>query len=398
MIRRFHLIKELAQNNEVHAIVCQPQHELRQAIDGYKFPRSVHVHSIADLPLSTASSTLARIGQAFQYRWIRRSWRGPTDSGVLKSYPIIRKILRQNKVDAVIFGDLSTMLSAPIVKRLSPKSVRILNADNVDHNLLAQELQHANGYTTENGSLKQRYNQTRWQESHLEQFVDAFFACSTHDQEVLTSLNSKTRAFTIPNGVDTGARPYDANTHKRFSKELIFCGTLSYPPNKEGLLWFHEQIWPLIIQRHPDLRLVVIGWGAQKESFPTLCADPTVKFIGQVDDSLPYYQRTGIAVVPLTWGSGTRLKILDSMSLGNPVISTEAGAEGLEVRAEEHFLLANTPVQFADAVDRLLHDEGLFERLRTSARMFVEEKYDWRVIGHAMNKALQELLKTNGSH
>src|SRR6476619_1259285 len=106
MIRRFHLIKELARNHEVHAIVSQPQYELRQPIDGYKFPSSVQVHSIGDFPSPIVSSTklIARLGLAFQYRWIRRSWSGPTDSGVVNSYPIIRKILRQHKVDAVIFG------------------------------------------------------------------------------------------------------------------------------------------------------------------------------------------------------------------------------------------------------------------------------------------------------
>lgn len=395
MIRRFHLIQELSRNHEVHAIVSQPLHEFRHPKDGYTFPASTTIHSILESPPPpTVFDRLpGRLGPALLYRWLRRSWRGPTNSGVLETYHLIQRILKDYPIDAVIFGDLSTMLSAPIVKRLSPKSIRILNADNVDHSLLAQELQNQNGGNTKRHELEQSYAQTRWHESHLAQYVDAFFACSSEDQEVLASLNgTKTKGFTIPNGVDTAARPYDASIHKRDSRELIFCGTLSYPPNRDGLLWFHEQIWPLIVHRHPDLRLVVIGWGAAKESFDQLCVDPTVDFIGQVDNSIPYYHRSGITVVPLRWGSGTRLKILDSMSLGNPVISTRAGAAGLVAIDGKHLLLADTPTSFAEAVDRLLCEGALFDRLRTSARAFVEQQYDWRIVGQAINKALNHLL------
>jgi polysaccharide biosynthesis protein PslH len=395
MIRRFHLIQELAREHEVHAIISQAEDELHQPKDGYKFPESPKVYSMAQSspPRTIFDHLPHRIGPALQYRWLQRSWRGPTNSDVLNTHHLIREILEDNEIDAVIFGDLSSMLSASLVKRLSPRSVRILNADNIDHHLLAQELQSHDGSESERKLLQESYIRTRWYESHLEQHVDAFFACSNDDREVLESLNgARTRGFTIPNGVDTSARPFDTSLHKSECREIIFCGTLSYPPNRDGLFWFHEKIWPLIIRRHPDARLVVIGWGSKKEYFSEVCADPTVKFIGQVQDSIPYYHRTGIAVVPLRIGSGTRLKILDSMSLGNPVVSTRTGAGGMGAVDGEHLLLMDTPTHFAEAIERLLCNPELFERIRRSARRFVERQYDWRVIGQTMNKALNSLI------
>jgi glycosyltransferase involved in cell wall biosynthesis len=225
--------------------------------------------------------------------------------------------------------------------------------------------------------------------------VHAFFACSDDDRDILESLNGGTiKGFTVPNGVDTAARPFDVRPDKVRSRQVLFCGSLYYGPNREGLLWFHKEIWPLVVGRQPGARLVVVGWGARRELFPALCADPTVDFVGQVDDSIPYYYRAGVVVVPLLEGSGTRLKILDSMSLGNPVVSTSIGAQGIGATDGRDLLLADESGQFAEAVCSLLSDADVFERMRRSARTLVEETYDWRIVGRAMARSMASLLSS----
>jgi glycosyltransferase involved in cell wall biosynthesis len=116
-----------------------------------------------------------------------------------------------------------------------------------------------------------------------------------------------------------------------------------------------------------------------------------VDLVGQVDDVIPYYRRASVLVVPLKSGSGTRLKILEAMSLGNPVVSTCIGALGIDAVDGEHVHLADAPQRFAESVDSLLSNRDLYERTRRSARALVEQKYDWPVIGRTMNRAIAQL-------
>lgn len=396
MLRSFHLLQELAREHQVYAIIFQPESELRQPRDGYQFPDSVQVYGpVQTPPPSTLFDQLpARLGPALHHRWLLRSWRGSANSVVLESHHLIRQILETHPIDVAIFTTISSMGVAPLVKRFSPWTVRIVNTENIEHHLLVQAVQACNGNNSRQRMLRRSYAQAHWQESHLAQSVHAFFACSDDDRNVLESLNEreKVKSFTIPNGVDTIGRSFDKRSDKYSSREALFCGSLGYQPNRDGLLWFHQKVWPLVLDRQPDSKLVVIGWNAEKYDFDTLRSDPTVDFIGEVKNSIPYYHRTGIVVVPLHTGSGTRLKILDSMSLGNPVVSTRVGAQGIKAVDGQHLLLADDHVQFAEAVVRLLSDVELFERLRCSARTLVEQKYDWRVIGQMMNEAIVSLL------
>jgi glycosyltransferase involved in cell wall biosynthesis len=283
---------------------------------------------------------------------------------------------------------------APFVKRLCPETVRIVNTENVEHQLLSQVSERETDREKQQKALKRSYKQMLWYESHLARFVHAFFACSDNDRELLTSLNrGELEGFVVPNGVDTGTRPFDDSPEKSRSRELLFCGSLAHPPNREGLLWFHEEVWPRLVLHRPDLRLVVIGRGAETGDLGKLRCDPTVQLVGEVADVVPHYRRAGIAVVPLWMGSGTRLKILEAMSLGNPIVSTTLGAQGLGAADGEHLLLADDPVQFANAIEYLLSDEKGFERTRRHALAFAQE-HDWHLIGQTMNRAIEAVLVT----
>ncbi|HEV2714426.1 MAG TPA: glycosyltransferase family 4 protein, partial [Terriglobales bacterium] len=133
------------------------------------------------------------------------------------------------------------------------------------------------------------------------------------------------------------------------------------------------------------------GYGAKPTDFAALRQDPFVDFIGEVDEVPPHYYQTSLSVVPLLEGSGTRVKILEAMSLGSPVVSTRIGAEGIEAERGLEILLADEPREFAAAVSRLLAEPQLFENLRRAARRLVEQKYDWRMIGREINRQVEQL-------
>ena len=105
-----------------------------------------------------------------------------------------------------------------------------------------------------------------------------------------------------------------------------------------------------------------------------------VHVTGRVEDVIPYYSRSTVSIVPLRAGGGTRLKILEAMALGRPVVSTSIGCEGLDVVDGQHLLIADDPQQFADKTVRLLTDSTLYKRIAAEAREFVVTRHDRDVI------------------
>ena len=390
-LRGFHVLRELARENEVHAILLQPQSELQGERNGYTFPNRVRVYGPAQTPPPFTIFDLlpAKLNSALHYRWLRRSWRGPAEGTVLQIYHLLEDILRRVPIDVVIFEHLHGMMASPIVRRFSRQSVHILHAYNVDSDLHEQLLNAGNQVTPGDLSLLRNM---RWLETNLHRFVDMFWACSEIDRAKLQAMNQgRVRGFTIPTGVDTTMLQYDDRPDKFDSMEILFCGSLDYSPNRNGLLWFHKSIWPLVRERLPQVKLVVIGKGETGNKFSSLRSDPSVDFIGEVESVVPYYQRCGCVIVPLLEGSGTRIKILEAMSLGNPVISTRIGAEGIEAEHGREILLADKPEEFAAAVLRLLADQQLFDAMRRAGRRLVEQKYEWQTIGKEINRVINEV-------
>ena len=387
-LRCFHIMKQLAREHEVHAIILQPQSELQGVRNGYIFSDNIKVHGPAQKPPPRTIFDLlpARLNAALHYRWLCRSWRGPAEGTLLSIHHLLEDILLGEHIDLVIFEHLSAMMASPLVRRLSPRTIQVLDAHNIDHKLISSD------------GERRHYDMVRWHETHLVAKIDAFFACSNKDRVELETLNgNQIQGMTIPNGVDAEVMRFDENLDKVLLKKIFFCGSLDYPPNKRGLEWFHQMVWPIIRVKDPGLRLVVVGRGARPGDFEGLRTDPAVEFVGEVDSVLPHYRATNISIVPLLEGSGTRLKILEAMSLGNPVVSTHIGAEGIEAGPGRDLLLADEPEEFAAAVLRLLADPKLFEAVRRAGRHLVEEKYDWRVIGREINRTVEQLniLRTN---
>jgi glycosyltransferase involved in cell wall biosynthesis len=394
--RAFFFLREMAREHQVVAILPQTLDSLRGTREGYRFPANVDVRSPLDTPppRTLFDGLPSRLRSALKYRWLRRSWRGPAYGTLLDDYHLIADVLRQKRIEIVIFDHLETIHScAPSVRRLSPKSFLMLNAHNVDSELYAQQLK-ATAPQDGNSQLLRTYLASRRVETHLSEYVDAFWACSEMDRDRLDRMNeSRIPGFFVPNGIATELLPFDANPNKRTLKRLLFCGALNYTPNRRGLEWFHRAIWPLIRAKDPEIRLVVIGYGAAPRDFTAVRTDPAVDFIGEVDTVAPYYHETSLSVVPLLQGSGTRVKILEAMSLGSPVVSTTIGAEGIPAESGTHLALADDPAIFAEAILGLLNDEAFYQNLRQAARQLIKERFDWRILGKEINRIIDEVAR-----
>jgi len=144
-------------------------------------------------------------------------------------------------------------------------------------------------------------------------------------------------------------------------------------------------------QQIPGVRFFIVG----KDPPPAIRRygrDPGIVVTGTVDDVRGYFRKTTAVVVPLRIGGGTRLKILEAMAMGKPVVSTAVGAEGLEVADGENILIADDPPGMARALISVLRDRALRERLAGAGRKLVEERYDWTSIANRLERAYSSLL------
>lgn len=179
---------------------------------------------------------------------------------------------------------------------------------------------------------------------------------------------------TIPNCVDM--RRYQAFHGMGRDNQLIFTGSLTYNPNYEAMRWFLERVYPLVRQAVPDVHLTITGNHGGRR----LPQREGVTLTGFVDDVRPLIAGAAASIAPIHTGGGTRLKILEAMALGAPIVSTGKGAEGLDIVPGEHFLLADDPVQFAHATVQLLTERQAARRLAGNARCQVERHYDWAAV------------------
>jgi len=184
-------------------------------------------------------------------------------------------------------------------------------------------------------------------ETHYLPEFDRCLTVSRTDQEHLARLLPAARTAVVENGVDCAAlRPLAPG-----GASLLLAGTMNYPPNADAAVFFCRSILPLIRSRIPDAGLLIAGH-APPLKVQRLARDPGVTVTGYVEDMLPCYAQTSVSVVPLRAGGGTRLKILESMALGRPVVSTTIGCEGLEVEHDQHLLIADGPEEFAACAPR----------------------------------------------
>jgi glycosyltransferase involved in cell wall biosynthesis len=194
----------------------------------------------------------------------------------------------------------------------------------------------------------------------------------------------------VPNGVDTARfRP----TPVPPEPVLVFTGTLSWGPNIDGLAWFCREVFPVVQARVPGTRLDVVG----REPLPEV-ADltrlPGVHLHADVPTVVPWLERARLAVVPLRIGSGTRLKALEAMAAGRPVVGTTVGLDGLAIDQGVHALVADDPPSFAAAVVDLMVNDELARRVAAAGAEHARTRFGWDGIGRRFVETVLDLGQT----
>lgn len=239
--------------------------------------------------------------------------------------------------------------------------------------------------------LRYEANRLRRYEGALCRRMDGVLVVSEVDRAHLLAAGADAeRVSVIPIAIDSAGQTPVARAAG--ANGIVSISTLFYPPNADGVRWFLREVYPLVHSDVPAAPLAIIGARPPQDiaeaarRMPGLVAVP-----GYVGDVRPHLEQAAVMVVPVRAASGMRVRILEALAQGVPVVTTTTGAEGIDVRDGEQALIADTPHEFAGAVVRLLREPELGRRLAANGRRLVEERYDWRVVLPALEQVYYRL-------
>jgi glycosyltransferase involved in cell wall biosynthesis len=367
--RVFNLARELARHHEAD-LFCLAGPESGGHMEVFsEFCRRVHFHPFENAPWP----------KLFPERLLNPAPASVTHWAQADVFPALRDFAAAGEYDMIHFCDL---VMWQYVAPLAGRALRVMDRSRVDLLFQTEELNILRLGTKER--LLRREN--LWKLARYERSVShslaATIVCGPDDEKFSRAhIEPAAEIKVLANGVDeTFFDRAKFPPQPAAEPTILFCGAMDYSPNVNGLQWFFRECDPILRERMPNRRILIVG----KNPLPEVRAFgsvPGVTVTGEVADVRPYYQQAWVQMVPLLIGGGTRLKIVESLCLGTPVVSTVIGAQGLDLRDGEHLLLANAPGDFAKALENILSDSPLRHRLAEAGRAQVLARYTWRQLG-----------------
>ncbi len=295
------------------------------------------------------------------------------------------EILLKENFDIV---QMETLFMAPyidVIRKYSEAKI-LLRSHNIEH-LIWKRM-----YLTCKNPLKKFYlhhlfvTLEKYEKTVLNHF-DGILSITEKDAGFF-KYHSRKPVKTIPFGVNM--ENYPAQETPPAEHALFHIGAMNWKPNEEGIRWFLKNVWPQIHPKLPDLKFYLAG-----RAMPRWLLDlkqKNVSVLGEVPDARAFILSKSIAIAPLFSGSGVRIKIIESMSLGKPVISTRTGAEGIDYTAGENIIIADTADEFAAAIGSLYKNKDEAIRIGKNARRLIEEKHKNQKIIQRLQAFYQEIL------
>ncbi|MGZ4963541.1 MAG: glycosyltransferase [Limisphaerales bacterium] len=206
--------------------------------------------------------------------------------------------------------------------------------------------------------------------------------CGPDDEIFLRKwVNQRMGIQVLVNGVDLDFFCTDEDDVSRATEPtIIFCGAMDYNPNIDALRWYFSEMHEPLCRHVPGLRVLVVGKDPVAE-VKAYSSKPNVTVTGSVRDVRPYYRQAWMQIVPLRIGGGTRLKIVESLAIRTPVISTSIGAQGLDLQHDRDILLADSAEDFVTQTARALQDAKLRKHLELAGLQTARARFSWKMIG-----------------
>lgn len=280
-----------------------------------------------------------------------------------------------------------------LIDAVPPDSISrvVLNHHNVESQLMRRRANHEGGtplgwYFRREAACLERLERLVVPRVRLNLVVSGL------DGERLAEVSPGARYRTVENGVDTEYFRPMAGAAAR-PGGIGFAGGMDWYPNRHAVDWLCSEIWPALTADDPDWSLTVIGRAPTGGLMALAASDSRVRATGFIDDVRPALSAAPIYVCPMTDGGGTRLKILDALSMERALVSTRLGVEGLGLEEGHHFLPAETAAEFVRQCRRLREDPHLASRLGSAGRLHVLRHFGWEVVGRHLDAAYQGALE-----
>ena len=234
--------------------------------------------------------------------------------------------------------------------------------------------------------LKCKIQLKRVKEYEFEMYnaMDHIITLTDEDRLNILNYSPQLPISVVPPGIDIDELNQKNTAKKPKFPLIIMCGFFDNKSNKDAALWFIKSVWPLITSRNSKIKCWFVGKGINKEMIRVSLNKSNITMIPDIDDLRPYRKLASVFINPMRLGSGLRIKILEAMGSGLPVVSTSLGAAGIPAQNGENCLIGDTPKEFADAVLWLINDKNLANRIGENAKNTVKQKYE-------INKCIKQL-------
>ena len=390
-IRSFHMLRELSRR---HAVTLLTTHGPSE--DPRLLAAALPECEVVSIPWALAKRGSARFALALVRSWLSSL---PVDLYKARVPALGREIERRlanERVDLIVADFL---LATPNVTR-SAAPPTVLFAHNVEH-VIWQRLGEVERRAWRRILLSLESRKMRRYEARACAQARLTIAVSDADRELLAAAAPGASVRAVPTGVDIDYFAPDGVAE--VPGRLVFTGSMDWYPNEDGIAHFIEAVLPrvrrevpaatlTVVGRNPSDRLRDAGQEVTLRGHAALARD-VVRVTGLVDDVRPHMAEAAVYVVPLRIGGGTRLKIFEALSMAKAVVSTAVGAEGLPLAPGRHFLQADEPAAFAEAVTSLLRDSARRRAIGAAGRRLVEERYSWSKVVDEFEKQCGEVLR-----
>jgi glycosyltransferase involved in cell wall biosynthesis len=279
--------------------------------------------------------------------------------------------LQSKSYDVIILEMLYLSAYIPAIRKYSKAHIT-MRAPNIEHEIWMQIAKNTKN-PIKSIYLKNMGLRIKRMEKQSINSYDSLIPVSQINADTYRKMGVKVPIFRTTTGVFLSQIPNQPKIKEE--NALAHIGALDWIPNFEGLDWFIENVWPIILEQEPKIKFYVAGRNAPKNTAEYL-KKKQIHYLGEVPDAYEFIQSKSILIVPLLSGSGMRVKIIEGLALGKSIVSTKIGAEGIALENNVHLKIADDPKDFAKACIHLFQNKKQRETLAQNGKQFVYEHYD----------------------
>lgn len=300
----------------------------------------------------------------------------------------LKSLLSRKKFDVVQLESLFMTPYLPSIKRHSKAKV-ILRSHNLEF-YIWQRLAKQESNKAKKMYLNYLAKQLKKYETEMLSEIDGVIAISNTDRDKYIHLGCTKPITTIPLGIDM--KNYPSGEPVADQPVVFHIGAMDWAPNREGINWFLEEVWPAVLREKPRALLKLAGKELDFVKHKLKGKLTNVEILGEVDDAKKFIAQNDIMVVPLLSGGGIRIKIIEGMAMGKTVISTKVGAEGIDAKPGKNIFIATDAKEFAAHLIRCLGDPALCRTTGENARKFAEANFSFEVINREVDRFYRQVM------